>query len=385
MLGKTNITTLSEGAVATEIEDYNWIQMQAGVNGNFVKAVYKNGYLAAITADGTVAYTKDGEVWQTSRLEYKECKLNDIAWDGSRFILVGKCTEGSGQRVLVVASVDLVEYTRMAWDNTAYNREILAIFPQNSIYTMITKYDSNLFIVNICLNENTVEEKNTVKLAMNATNASTVYYSIAQNASGILIYYADIDAYQCLHTISRITNEGNESQVKRSSDDSEDKRKRKISVFECKGTLYAMELCKSTGYDLNKITDSNEIMSVCTGQNFMLVDGVYFNECQVFINSHDMLVVKKGENIADKTMNDMVEIAPELIMNCITKAFGQLYIFGNQGVILRSSVETNNDNAIAVQTLSAKKALAEARIYTDEKYAALEARIIALETANSTK
>ena len=99
MLGKTNITTLSEGAVATEIEDYNWIQMQAGVNGNFVKAVYKNGYLVAITADGTVAYTKDGEVWQTSRLEYKECKRSESAGSGiSRFS--GIYEDGMGQYCL---------------------------------------------------------------------------------------------------------------------------------------------------------------------------------------------------------------------------------------------------------------------------------------------
>lgn len=56
MLGKTNITTLTEGAVVTEIEDYNWIQMQSGIYGNFAKAVYANDYLAAITADGTIAY-----------------------------------------------------------------------------------------------------------------------------------------------------------------------------------------------------------------------------------------------------------------------------------------------------------------------------------------
>ena len=107
--------------------------------------------------------------------------------------------------------------------------------------------------------------------------------------------------------------------------------------------------------------------------------GVYFNGCELFINNHEMLVVRKGESIADKTVDDLIEIAPEMILNCITKAFGQLYIFGNQGVILRSSVEINNENAIAVQTLSAKKALADAKAYADSRYAELEARIAELE------
>ena len=135
-------------------------------------------------------------------------------------------------------------------------------------------------------------------------------------------------------------------------------------------------------YNLCKITNSDECMLMSSEKNFAFVDGVYFNECQIFINNHEMLIVKKGENIAEKTPDNLVEIAPELTMNCITKAFGQLYIFGNQGVILKSSVETNNEEAITVQALSAKKALMDAKRYTDEKYAFLEARIIALESGD---
>ena len=63
----------------------------------------------------------------------------------------------------------------------------------------------------------------------------------------------------------------------------------------------------------------------------------------------------------------MIEIVPENTMNIIIKAFNQLYIFGNRGLILKSSMETNNNEAITVQTLSAKKALAQAKAYTDEK------------------
>lgn len=149
-------------------------------------------------------------------------------------------------------------------------------------------------------------------------------------------------------------------------------------AFECKDELYVMAF--NGTYSLYKITNSDECMLLSSEKNFAFVDGVYFNECQIFINSHKMLIVKKGENIAEKTPDNLIEIAPELTMNCITKAFGQLYIFGNQGVILKSSVETNNEEAIAVQTLSAKKALLDAKKYTDEKYAILEARIIALES-----
>ena len=152
-----------------------------------------------------------------------------------------------------------------------------------------------------------------------------------------------------------------------------------MSLLECKDALYAMGLLSGLNYNLEKITDANEIMVMSTGQNYMFVDGVYFNGCQIFINSHEMLVVKKGESLADKTAADLKEIAPELTLRCVTKAFGQLFLFGSQGLILRSSVETDNEGAIAVQTLSAKKALAEAKAYADGKYTELETRIAELE------
>lgn len=150
-------------------------------------------------------------------------------------------------------------------------------------------------------------------------------------------------------------------------------------VFECKNELYYMRLYASDNYKLSKVIDSDEKITLSQDINYGFVDGIYFNNCIIFINAHEMLIVKNGESIADKTLDDLIEISPEFTMNCITKAFGQLYLFGNQGAILKSSVETNNEETITVQTLSAKKALAEAKIYTDEQVAALESKVAMLE------
>ena len=156
-----------------------------------------------------------------------------------------------------------------------------------------------------------------------------------------------------------------------------------MNVYECKDNLFYESMVTTDNYRMVKVLTSNETSILSTEQNFAFVDGVYFNDCQIFINNHKMLVVKKKESIADKTLDDLIEIAPEFTMNCITKAFGQIYIFGNRGVILKSSVETNNEEAIAVQILSAKKALQDAKKYTDRQYAVLEARIIALESGGA--
>ena len=81
MLGKTNITALQEGAIVTDVADYGWIQQQIGINGNFVRTIFNNQYLVGITENGIIAYTADGEVWQTVVPDYVDIRLNDIAWD----------------------------------------------------------------------------------------------------------------------------------------------------------------------------------------------------------------------------------------------------------------------------------------------------------------
>lgn len=366
MLGKTNITTLSESAVVTEIEDYNWIHMQLDIFGNFVKAIYKNGYLVGITADGTIAYTTDGEAWQTHVLEYEDCKLNDLDWDGSRFIFAGSYKNDAVKRGLIVVTsyFDTYEIKDVEGD-TGYADEYFLVYPTNGKYIVLTK--SKKYFGN--LEEKWESEK----------TGNFLTRSVSKNSSGIIVAEnIQFMGSARANYIERIDGStGDISTYDKVGESNE------FNFFECKDELYCMTLNNNINYRLYKITNSNECVVVSNGKNFAFVDGVYFDESRLFINNHEMLIVKKGENIEDKTLGDLIEVAPEFTMNCIEKAFGQLYIFGNQGLIMKSSVETNNEEAITVQTISAKKALFDAKKYTDERYAVLEARIAALESGGS--
>lgn len=391
MLGKTNITTLSEGAIVTEVEDFNWIQMQSGVYGNFVKAIYKNDYLVAITADGTIAYTTDGEVWQTSVLEYEDCKLNDIEWDGRRFILVGRRTdtfnEITGTFGLILVTNDFETFAAVNIENTEdmysesngnYDIEYYAVYIENGQYILLVNrrlgVKSKLYLYKGDL--------------INTWSTRTVVYSSEYHAESLVVAKNSSEMLVCFNGYKISNGAGYYNHVYKINN-AEVVLVKLLSLYETcipmvyaiegKDILYYMSKLSADNYAFAKVSEANEVFSISTGQNYSFKSGAYFNGCQLFINSHEMLIVKKGESIADKTLDDLIEIAPELTMNYITKAFGQLYIFGNQGVILKSSVETNNENAITVQTLSAKKALSDAKQYTDEQYAILEARIAALE------
>ncbi len=375
MLGKTNITTLSEGAIVTEVEDFKWIQMQSGVYGNFVKAIYKNDYLVAITADGTVVYTTDGEVWQASVLEYENCKLNDIEWDGSRFLFAGSYSANNVTIGLILATSNFDAYEMVRSD--AEIDSFWAIYSQNGKYLVLGSKSSDMKLFKGTLTDE--EWEGTSKITSYYNDASPQSIVVGKNTNGMMVTFMNIRTLSSTlyntYYIYQIINGG----FSLISTMSVTKSHRNVLAFECKDALFYMSLQSSDDYKFVKVLNSREEILLSSGINFMFVDGVYFNGCELFINNHEMLIVKKGESIADKTLDDLIEIAPELTMNCITKAFGQLYIFGNQGTILKSSVETNNENAIAVQTISAKKALSDAKQYTDEQYAILEARIAALE------
>ena len=393
MLGKTNITTLAEGAIITEIEDYKWIQMQSGTYGDFVKAIYKNNYLVAIAANGVVAYTTDGEVWQASIPGYEDCKLNDIEWDGSRFILVGSFSD-EGKRIgLILETRDFTEYTRISIENdndseTSYDIEYCAVYPSNGKYIVCAKrFDHPYIYVYAYIGDLIDKWKIQNRLyAQNGTGTSRNYYTqkiaVAKNSTGMLLYvnyYATAGQYATWYDeIQKINNEG----IFTFLYSSKNANTPRMNVYEGKDILFYESLSVDDNYRMVKVLDSNEQSILVTGQNFSFKDAVYFDGCQIFINNHELLVVKKGESIADKTVDDLREIAPELTMNSIEKAFGQLFVFGNHGAILKSSVETGNEEAIAVQTISAKKALADAKKYTDERCAVLEARIATLEGKN---
>ena len=145
MLGKTNIKTLKEGGIVTDVTDFSWVSMQSGVHTDFVRCIYENGYLAAIAPDGTIVWTTDGEVWNNVKLEYEDCWLNDIDWDGERFILAGSCKETISGKVvtsrMIFFTKDFESFEKLD-SFKKENSEAYCIFPKNRNYIVITAEES---------------------------------------------------------------------------------------------------------------------------------------------------------------------------------------------------------------------------------------------------
>ncbi len=320
-----------------ELENTSWVRVSSGTNSNFTKAISPNGYPVAITEDGTVAYSFDGRSWETSKPAYQDCRFTDIDWDGERFLITGSYTNEVSHTVgLLLATEDFKEYRKLEIPNsldsdTNYDTCYYAVYPVNGKYAVIASRTSGmerlLVYVGDLINNWTVTR--TVQ-GGGLTSTRICSVEVAKNSTGMLAHfkhevYTGTNAYNC---VVRISSEGEYKTIFNEASP------RAVSVFGCKDILYCFIYPLVGECELAKIIGSGEKVVVSTGQNFEFLGGVYFNNSEVFINHNSMMVVKNGESIGDKSVNDLLDASPEAAMRCITKAFGLIYIFGNRGLIL---------------------------------------------------
>lgn len=393
MLGDTNITAISENTLVTEIENYGWIAQESGAAGDIVKAIFANNMLVAVTGAGEVIYTNDGEVWEISESNIVESSFADIIWDGEKYVIVGN----EGSKGLIVASADLKEFTKIELSNNPYvstmqaNKyeyeatKLFGIIFRNRTYTIFGVSDSKSYFNFLTWSGKELDSlvfKYTNERGGNGYRYANGY--IAKNSLGCAAYMKS--AFDGTSAISY----GDERHSVYITYDMEsfnllvstmvqDDHAKLLNVFEVKDELYMQYLKSDSNYQLVKIsTNGTEVLVMNTGNNFGFVDGVYYNNCQVFFNAHDMLIVKKGESIKDKTVDNLIEITYDSTITCAIKAFDKIYLLGNGGMIMMSSEEEKSNEALAVSTMSARKALADAKSYTDSQVNVVEEQLAAL-------
>lgn len=393
MLGKTNVTAIEGDTNITEIENYRWNHIKInGINSDFVRAVYGNDILVAITKDGTVTYTKDGENWDKVRLGLEgEYELTDIIWNGSNYVMVGNQIEivqepdGSEYKYhgIVVTTENLVDFIIEQDEDNIYSR-YYSIIEENGkriiiskefgetnkagIYAVIKNSSGTLKITIIECKYITSTGKN------NCCYLNKYEVVVAKKASGGAVYVREIDSSSSNQTGIYTTANWTGYQWNRVGGENQ---RTLSSIFECKDNLFVYS--EELGHLFYKLMSDNRNTQICKGTPFFFIDAIYFNKCEIFLNRHSMIVVRQGEKIEDKTLDDLLDITYEFNINFIEKAFDGLYIFGTDGHILISSDEVKNEETTAVKSMSAVRALYDAKVYTDEKYAALEARIMELE------
>ncbi|WP_347223812.1 hypothetical protein, partial [Bacteroides congonensis] len=339
------------------------------------------------------------ENWSKVRLDIEGTyELTDIIWDGRRYVMVGSREEVIDQEYIyhgfIAVTENLVEFNIIYVAADEYSR-YYAVIEKDGKYIIISREHSSTLNGGViverigdienwasCLTKKIAEMSYEVKVIQNGwTHWETHYVNVTNeckitiaknNLGGIL--YLDFRKYKGDNTERVKTVYWTPDWNTFGGIDSSEI----LSCFACKGKTYF--------YNRDRIlfkvnTDIGEKYN--TGSNVFYTDAVYYDKCEIFLNENGIVIVRNKEDISEKTENDLIEITYDFSMKLIVKAFTGLYILGTGGNILKSNNEAKNEEALAVKTMSAFKALYDARLYTDEKYTALEARIAALETAGT--
>lgn len=402
MLGKTNITAIEGGVIVSDIEDYRWDRVRIeGVTGAFVRAIYENDMLVAITKDGTIIYSRDGENWTKMRLDIEGTyELADIIWDGRRYVMVGSREEIVEQEYIyhgfIAVTENLMDFN-IIHAQDEYSR-YYAVIEKDGKYIVISKESyTNANETYGCISANTGSIENwdshltkvisdlKYRIYINSTTTGNDYAKVTceckiivvkNNRGGLLYVWFSHKGDYSPTTNIYWTPDWHIFENNGGGDARTNGNNVILSGFECRGKAY---FCYTDKRLVRVDTDTGEKFNIGATVNY--TDALYYDKCEIYLNEYGIVVVRNGENVNEKSLDDLIEITYDFSMELIVKAFAGLYIFGTGCNILKSNSEVNNEEALAVKTMSASKALYDARNYTDEKYNALEARIAALETA----
>lgn len=88
--GKLFIAVGGGGTIITSTDGANWVRQTTGTAEDLLAVAYGNGTYVTVGRRGTVLKSLDATAWSAvdtgSRIAYRD--INDVAWDGSRFIAV---------------------------------------------------------------------------------------------------------------------------------------------------------------------------------------------------------------------------------------------------------------------------------------------------------
>lgn len=396
MLGKTNITALQEGAIVTEIADYGWMKQDIGITDNFIQVICKNGYLVGITSGGKIAHTKDGEVWEISEVTHSSLfGLYDIEWNGEYFFICGWHIKDGRERGIIFKTTDFSAFEIL--DSTAIDNLFSDLDDVSVRYSQIL-YSGSKYILAVVLADYNRFNHSTYAIITDFSTYSnkitvhlgSIYAPVfAKKSDSILCSYIETGSVTYSHPVTlKIVNQNVLSktyeEICGQSRSYQGGITVSVPVFSCRDSFYASSQYGNCSegleydYSLARCSEGTGI-KLSNGTDFGFISGCYFSGKYVFLNKTSILVFSKESEITGKTLDDLIDIGSETELSIIIGAFNKLFIFGNGGLILKSTNEVNNNEAITVQYLSAKQALAQSKTYTDEQISTLEARVSALE------
>lgn len=84
----------------------DWIRENSGLMESLRGIAVGNDKFVTVGDHSTIAYSNDGTSWVSVPFEDKRYELNDIIWDGDKFIAVGVCHDDRVDSGVILTSFD---------------------------------------------------------------------------------------------------------------------------------------------------------------------------------------------------------------------------------------------------------------------------------------
>ena len=390
MLGKTNLLFVAEDE-PTDLS-FNPQYILTSSSGNILKIEYINNLFFVFANDNKVLYGSDINNLQTLKKDGSPFPATYIIYKNNAYYMITK--EESNEKVVVYKTTNLTSFeeilirsvsSEVDSDLTVYNAGALLLTSDNKIAMLYSKVRENVprmrFILTDSFDSFNHESNNFIEFN---EYMGYDFYKTYMLKDRIFSYYSSNSLYLItldgtLKNVTQFTNYAagyffyvstyNTSNMSSS---------RKLAVY------YSLN---GVDYQAVQLDIPAYNASTTKGVSFFEYDG---NIAMLYPDENDEMKQKIAISPTPKGLVDAVKTAIPVSVDYSIQTKISLYkddyvyLGSTGGIIIKAKLDytdTTRPDITVLKTLSAKQALVESKRYTDEKIAALEARVKALEEA----
>lgn len=390
MLGKTNLLFVAEDE-PTDLS-FNPQYILTSSSGNILKIEYINNLFFVFANDNKVLYGSDINNLQTLKKDGSPFPATYIIYKNNAYYMITK--EESNEKVVVYKTTNLTSFeeilirsisSEVDSDLTVYNAGALLLTSDNRIAMLYSKVRENVprmrFILTDSFDGFNHESNNFIEFN---EYMGYDFYKTYMLKDRIFSYYSSNSLYLItldgtLKNVTQFTNyaAGYFFYVSTYTTSNMSSSRKLVVYYSLNGVDYQAVQLDIPAYNT----------STMKGVSFFEYDG---NIAMLYPDENDEMKQKIAISPTPKGLVDAVKTAIPVSVDYSIQTKISLYkddyvyLGSTGGIIIKAKLDytdTARPDITVLKTLSAKQALVESKRYTDEKIAALEAKVKALEEA----
>lgn len=367
MTGRTNIIPTRTAAITSDEFDLKNVQWNAVVldtSDNCVCTLYEKDTIVLLFSKGSVSWSYDGEKWNTKKLG--NFVFQYIFYDGKQFLICGSSNDNG----LIITTVDFESFT--TYDKftssvqSQYNLNFCGGFYDGNAYRFIA-LETNISSISARYNVytwqgETLDTLKAKKEILSQTGGQlNLKYSYNGKRCNVIICWingssANVASYKNYYSADGIDYVSAEITSIQSRELSY------INIKSLDGIAYVF--CNEKLYRSLSGTTWTLISEIESMRDITKINNQFF----IIGTPNKGLITQGNESISEKTSNDLQILIDDVVVTNVIYALERVVMVCNGGIVCYASQKNADPETEAVKTMSARKALSDAKVYTDSKF-----------------